>query len=789
MVTNQRQPSTELSTEGSDSSAVSIASGTAPVGEAAILKIVIDAPLRQAFDYLPPPEMSASAVPIGARVRAPIGRQQTVGWVIAHAARSDLQPPALKRVYELLDPDAVLDEAVMRLLRWTIEYYHPAPGELIAAAVPRAVREGRPIDPQERYWIVSAAGVAALAQPQRPRAPRQVRLLERLAAAPAGLSAAQLDATQPRWRAAARALQGRGWAECRTRSAEHAPEHAPDLRDRPPELAAPAACNFTVAPVESDAGAAPVLSAAQAAAVERIDASAATYAAIVLRGATGSGKTEVYLQCAERALARGRSVLMLVPEIALTTQLIERVQQRLPVHLGVLHSALTDAERLLAWRAARSGEARVILGTRSAVFAPVPRLGLIVVDEEHDSSYKQQDGGCRYSARDLAVVRAQQTGVPVVLGSATPALETLLNVQMQRYVELRLPRREQQAAAPLLKLIDLRAHAPRQGLSLPVIESMRRHLSAGGQALVFINRRGYAPTLLCTACGWLATCAHCDARLTLHRARAQLICHHCGATQPLPERCIRCGYQVKPVGQGTERVESTLQELFPDHALLRLDRDTASSPGQLDSILGRIRRGEAHILVGTQMITKGHHFPGVLLVVVLNADQGLFSTDFRAAERLAQTIVQVAGRAGREQAQGEVLLQTEYPEHPLLQALLRGGYDAFAADALLERQAARWPPFGRLALLRASSVAPDGALRFLAAARAAAPRAPAARILGPVAAALARRADRYYAQLLIESETRGPLHRLIDAWLPDIEALARSQRVRYALDIDPIDIG
>ncbi len=318
-------------------------------------------------------------------------------------------------------------------------------------------------------------------------------------------------------------------------------------------------------------------------------------------------------------------------------------------------------------------------------------------------------------------MRAQQTTVPVVLGSATPALETLLNVQNGRYQELRLPRREQQAASPVLKLIDLRAHQPRQGISTPVLESLRRLLSAGGQALVFINRRGYAPTLLCTSCGWLAHCDQCDARLTVHRARALLSCHHCGATRPLPERCERCGRPVKPVGQGTERVEDTLQQLLPDTALLRLDRDTAARPLELEAILSRIRRGEARILVGTQMITKGHHFPGVLLVVVLNADQGLFSTDFRAAERLAQIIVQVAGRAGREQTQGEVLIQTEYPDHPLLQALLRGGYDAFAAGALAERQAARWPPFTRLALLRASTLTIDGAMKFLAAARAAAP--------------------------------------------------------------------
>jgi len=328
----------------------------------------------------------------------------------------------------------------------------------------------------------------------------------------------------------------------------------------------------------------------------------------------------------------------------------------------------------------------------------------------------------------------------------------------------------------------------RQGLSTPVIDAIRRHLSASGQVLVFINRRGYAPTLLCTACGWIAPCHACDARLTVHRASGQLRCHHCGAVEALPERCLRCGFTVKPVGQGTERVEETLRELFPDEPLIRLDRDTASRPGELDAIVGSVLSGGARILVGTQMVTKGHHFPGISLVVVLNADQGLFSTDFRAAERLAQTIVQVAGRAGRERNRGEVLIQTEYPEHPLLQSLLSGGYEGFAAVALVEREAARWPPFGRLAVLRASSRSSDGALEFLAAAKRSSPAARDVRVLGPVAASMARRAERYHAQLLIESADRGPLHRFIDDWLPQVETLARTHRVRYVLDVDPIEI-
>jgi primosomal protein N' (replication factor Y) len=736
-----------------------------------VIKVVLDAPLRAPFDYLPPSGLPAETVPIGARVRVPLGRRETVGWVVGHADQSTLAAEGLKSAYALLDAEALLDEEVLRLLRWAADYYHHALGELLSAAVPKALREGRPSQVQQHFWLVTPAGTAALESGQCARAPRQLALLRLLAGTEGGLSEEALEEQMPRWRPAARQLRVQGWLERQARAIQAASLGAGGARDV-----------LTSMP-------APTLSAEQTTAVAQIDADGQRFAAHVLRGVTGSGKTEVYLQCAERTLARGRGVLMLVPEIALTAQLIERVRQRLPVSLSVLHSGLSDSERLSAWRAARSGDARVVLGTRSAIFAPLARLGLIIVDEEHDSSYKQQEGGCRYSARDLAVVRAQQRQIPVVLGSATPSFETLLNVQSGRYRQLTLPRRSDQAAPALLKLIDLRAHAVRHGLSTPVVDAIRRHLREGSQVLVFINRRGYAPTLLCTACGWLAACEHCDARLTVHQARAELLCHHCGARRALPERCGRCGGSVKPVGQGTERVEATLQELFPETALLRLDRDTASDPAELDSILGRIRRGEARILVGTQMITKGHHFPGVLLVVVLNADQGLFSTDFRASERLAQTIVQVAGRAGREQTQGEVLIQTEFPEHPLLQALLAGGYDAFAASALSEREAARWPPFARLALLRASSVERETAVRFLSAARSAAPQVSGVQVLGPVDAAMARRAGRYYAQLLIESPVRAALHRFIDEWLPQVDALARGQRVRYALDVDPIDIG
>jgi primosomal protein N' (replication factor Y) len=412
---------------------------------------------------------------------------------------------------------------------------------------------------------------------------------------------------------------------------------------------------------------------------------------------------------------------------------------------------------------------------------------MIVVDEEHDASFKQQEGGFRYSARDLAVVRAQQLDIPILLGSATPSLESLHNVTLGRFHHLSLPRRAGNAQPPTLKLIDLRAEHVHAGLSTTAATTIEKHLADQGQVLVYINRRGYAPTLACTACGWVAPCLSCDARLTVYRNAARLRCHHCGADRELPRQCPQCGYAVKTVGQGTERIEESLAETFHGVGIARLDRDVVRRQDELEAVVSRIASGDARILVGTQMIAKGHDFPDVTLVVVLNADQGLFSTDFRAAERLAQTIVQVAGRAGRGDRRGEVLIQTEYPEHPLLRGLLEGGYEAFASAALAERESAAWPPFARLAALRASALQADWATDFLDAARRAAPKANV-RLLGPAPAAMAKRAGRFHAQLLIESSDRAALHRFLDRWVPAVEALPEVRRVRWALDVDPLEL-
>ena len=585
------------------------------------------------------------------------------------------------------------------------------------------------------------------------------------AARAAGVSAHALDNALPNWRDTAKSLLKRGWIVS-TEVVVDGAETGFAVKTPGPELREE-----------------------QKAAVDAVGAALGHFGAFVLHGVTGSGKTEVYLRLVERVLQQGRRALVLVPEIGLTPQLVGRFRDRFDTPMAVLHSALTDSERLAAWRQAFSGHARIVLGTRSAVFAPVPDLGIIIVDEEHDASFKQHEGGFRYSARDLAVVRAQRAAVPVLLGSATPALESLQNVAGGRYVRLCLPYRAARAEPPRMALVDLRANAGHSGVSTPAIQAIERHLRDDGQVLVFLNRRGYAPTLLCTACGWIAPCQECDARLTVHLSAGRLRCHHCGFDKELPSRCPQCGFAVKPVGQGTERIEEALASLFPGVTLARLDRDVVRKRGDMEEVMRRMSSGEARILVGTQMVTKGHDFPNVTLVVVLNADQGLFSTDFRAPERLAQTIVQVAGRAGRGTRPGEVLIQTEFPGHPLLLSLLSEGYDGFAKAALVEREQSSWPPFSRLAAVRDSAKTAENALAFLTEARKLAGAPPRGlRLLGPVPAAMSKRAGRYHAQLLIEGTDRSSLHHFLESWLPAVEQLQSARRVRWALDVDPIEL-
>jgi primosomal protein N' (replication factor Y) len=534
----------------------------------------------------------------------------------------------------------------------------------------------------------------------------------------------------------------------------------------------------------------PTLNEAQQRAVDAVSSSSA-FAPFLLDGVTGSGKTEVYLELIRRTIDSGKQALVLVPEIGLTPQLIERFKARLGFEPALLHSGLTDLERLGAWRQARAGWASLVVGTRSAVFTPLPDIGLVIVDEEHDASFKQQEG-LRYSARDLAIARAKRAGCPIVLGSATPTLELLRHSREGSYSRLSLPERAGGARPPRLRIVDTSRDYSEDGLGNALSEAIRQHLETGGQALLYLNRRGFAPTLVCPACNTIAECRRCDSRMTVHATDRQLRCHHCGSSRPLDTQCSECGADVRLLGAGTQRLEDAIRARFPGKRVTRIDSDTTQKKGEMHAALEDALLGKADILIGTQMLSKGHHFPKLTLVGVVNADQGLFGTDFRSDERMAQSIIQVAGRAGREETLGEVLIQTAFPEHPFWSRLVESGYPGIASDALAERERANWPPYSRLALIRAAAHKHKDAHAFLEAARRmmahATGEAPGLRVLGPVDAVMARRAGRYRVQLLLVANERRQLHGLLRRLRPELEDSPLARKVRWSIDVDPIEL-
>jgi primosomal protein N' (replication factor Y) len=607
-------------------------------------------------------------------------------------------------------------------------------------------------------WKITPAGLAYLASIRR--APRREAALRCLAQSPGGVAADTLHA-QHIQRSLLETLRKSGHVE-----------------------------RVEFAPATSTAAAPGIeLNVHQTAATTAVAAALGRFQPFVLNGVTGSGKTEVYLELVARVVVAGMQALILVPEIGLTPQLIDRVRRRIPAGVAVLHSGLPESVRLQAWLQARAGEAAVILGTRSAVWTPLSRPGLFVVDEEHDGSYKQQEG-LRYSARDVAVVRARDAGAPIVLGSATPALETLHNIRSGRYLELQLPRRAGTARPPEIRIVDLRGQEMHGALSRALLEAIDAELGSGSQVLLFLNRRGYSPVVMCHACGWTATCRRCGVPLTLHKQKPLLLCHHCQTRAAPVDSCPECGgTQLLQIGHGTERLSETLAGHFPRARLLRIDRDSTRRRGSMDRMVRTIGAGEADILIGTQMLAKGHHFPNLTLVGIIDADRGLFSVDFRAGERMAQLFVQVSGRAGREQRPGRVLVQTHHPEHPLLRALIQGGYQGFAATALQQRREAELPPFFCLALLRAEHFGAGPPLAFLEEARALLERgASGIEAFGPVPAPMERRAGRFRFQLLLQARTRATLGKALRPWARQLEELQAARKVRWSLDVDPLDM-
>ncbi len=722
----------------------------------AVLRVALPVPLPTLFDYLPP--ASGGEVRPGSRLLVPFGRGQAVGVVVATGVASAVGAGKLKCALRLLDAEPLLDAELMATLAWAADYWLGAPGEAYANALPLALREAKPLPALgEECWSLSTAGRSALDAGSR-RGGSQALLAE---LATGSLGAAELDACLPGWRAAARRLLAAGLVERGERRAD--------------------------TPIATRA--APPLNAEQQAAVDAVSESLGRYQPFLLDGVTGSGKTEVYLALIERALAQGKQSLLLVPEIGLAPQTLRRLRERLGVPVEVIHSNLAEGERARAWLRARNGEAKVILGTRSAVFAPLPQAGLILVDEEHDGAYKQQEG-FRYHARDLAVVRARALGVPVLLGSGTPSLESLANVEAGRYRALHLRARPGAVRPPTVQIVDMRAQRLEHGLSPTLLAAVADTVARGEQALVFKNRRGYAPVLTCHACGWHADCPRCERPLTLHATHRQLICHHCDHRVRVPATCPACGYtELKPQGQGTERLEEALAARFPDVPVLRIDRETTRRRDAFEQLLDGLRdEARPAILVGTQMLAKGHDLPNLTLVAIAGVDEGLLSVDFRASERLAQQLVQVAGRAGRAAKPGRVLLQTHHPDHPLLRQLLAQGYAAAAQSLLTERRQGALPPYAHQVLLRAEATQRAAVDAFLAEACAALPPNHGLQVAGPMPAPMPLRAGRQRGQLLLEAANRRELHAALRSWAAQLARLPAARKVRWSLDVDPIDL-
>lgn len=728
-----------------------------------VVRVAVPSPLYRSFDYLAPEPLSKLCP--GVRVQVPFSRGYRIGIVLQLRDDSPLPLSDLRPVIRVLDTDPVLTADMIGFLQWAQRYYHHPPGEVFASALPVLLRQGHAAQlHKNRLWQITPAGCDTLRADQLKRAHRQKAVLTYLAQRPDGVADDLLKRAIPGVTTCLPPLLSKGWVI---------------------DVEEVVARQNPIQPVRPFLQPTP----AQSQAVAAISQGLGRFTAFLLDGVTGSGKTEVYLRVVESILSRGQQALVLVPEIGLTPQLIGRFESRLPGRLAVLHSGLTERERLQAWLTAKKGVAAVVIGTRSAIFTPLQRPGIIIVDEEHDTSFKQQEG-FRYQARDLALVRARQADIPVVLGSATPSLESLLNVQRGRYQRLRLAERVGDALEPPIQLLDVRRRPMTEGLSDRLLAEMHHHLARHEQVLLFLNRRGFAPTLICHECGWLCQCQRCDARMTLHLRNRKLICHHCGSEQSVVEACPACGsIDLRALGQGTERIEQFLWQAFPDVGVARLDRDNTRRKGSLQTLLKEIRQGERRILIGTQMLAKGHDFPNVTLVAIVDADQGLFGVDFRASERMAQLVIQVAGRAGRAHKPGVVLIQTHHPDHPLLRTLITQGYTAFAEAALGERHKACLPPFCYQALLRADAIKTEPVYRFLNQARdLAMGLARPIEVMGPVPAPMERRAGRYRAQLLIQAQQRQLLHEFLDHWTERLTNLKLIRQVRWSLDVDPADL-
>lgn len=727
------------------------------------LLIAVPRPLRTLLTYTY--TSAADTELLGCRVAVSLGHSNSMGVVLGYADELAANQYKLKPIKALIDREALLDAHLLELIQWAARYYQHAIGEVVFTALPNALRAGKPL-PQTVTW-------QALVKPEAAtlvkRAKRQAELYQWLSQQPTAVSASAIHSyLGDGWRAVLGALIDKGLVE--------------------EKLSQPQATKPSLGKVTAKLE----LSEQQQTCLEQCSnwMQAANPQPILLHGVTGSGKTEIYLRLIEQVLAQGLQTLVLVPEIGLTPQLVQRFADHFPEQrISSLHSGLNDTERLQAWMEARSGQADIVIGTRSAVFTAFAHLGLIIIDEEHDTSLKQQEG-FRYHGRDLAIKRAQMLNIPILMGTATPALETLHNADQGRYHYLRLEQRPGRARQPSLEVQDIRGHHLHSGLSKLTLQAIERTLERNEQAMLFINRRGFAPMLLCPACGWLAHCPACSANMTYHARKSRIICHHCGADERAESHCPACNNpQLITQGHGTERIELVLQQYFPETPVVRIDRDTTSRKGALERHLDTVRNTERLLLVGTQMLAKGHDFPNLTLVVILDVDAALLSSEYHALERFGQLLTQVAGRSGRADKAGHVILQTTQPQHPMLLTLLQNGYLAFARQLIEERKRWQFPPFSFQALIRAEAAEMDQALQLLEHIRALIPQQEGVLLMGPVPAPLEKRAERYRAQLLIQTDTRNLRHACLNYLTIQEKTIPNQKSIRWSIDIDPVELS
>lgn len=727
------------------------------------IRVAVPVHLYDCFDYRVS-EAQYQQAKLGARVAISFGRQNLVGVIVEKLSPDAPIDPQikLKSISELLDDEAILDEQTLKLLHWTAKYYQFPIGEVIHTALPSLLRQGKPYNLLARTWsLLEHHAEDKLKRSEKQQEAYKILKLHPHKTAESLLLAAGIEA------ATLKVLEKKGIIGC-----ELEPQ---DFKPLPMTLA-----QMPLTP-NSD----------QKNAITQILKHQHHYQGFLLDGLTGSGKTEVYLQVMQEVLKQGKQVLVLVPEIGLTPQTVSRFQSRFKCHIALLHSGLTDTKRLQAWQYAQTGKASIVLGTRSAIFTPLPHLGLIILDEEHDLSFKQQEG-FRYHARDVALYRAHLEQCPILLGSATPSFDSYALAENHKLMRLELNQRAGSALMPKMHVIDLKVAPKKQGLSVALIEQITRRLEKKEQVLVFLNRRGYAPVLICESCAWQAKCPHCDANFTLHhQPYSHLHCHHCGTIQRKPDQCPSCQHQeLKPVGLGTAKVEEQLNALFPDSDIVRVDRDSTSRVGSWQKIYDRIQTSQPMILLGTQMLAKGHHFPYVTLVAILDIDSGLMSTDFRAPERTAQLIIQVAGRAGRGERKGDVYLQTLRPDHPLISTLMTDNYRAFSKLSLKERRQALLPPYRYAALIRCESRDQELNQQFLQQQSMLLREASAdvVDIWGPIPAPMERKAGRYQAHMVIFSQDRARLHFYLRSWWQNL-LQHKPSTMKLSLDIDPQELS